>query len=138
MCLKITIDSIHAIAKQDITVYKFGEATKEGFVPIMYNKIVYGLNVPSKKVKFTMINNAIEQGYHSYDLATITRVLKHTYLKQGKIKVQRFNGTIDTIELAIGRFTIPKGAEYYQSSVNKFKDRWTMLVSDQIIYKAEL
>lgn len=140
MCFKIKTNSIHAIAKEDITVYKVGEEIDGQFIPIVYHDFRYNLDELTPKLVFDYCNNIIERGYHSCDLRTAAYAMSEmNTMKRGRayVNVLSNNGKERQFyNVSIARFTIPKGAEYFYGQANNSKTvKYMVYVSNQIIYK---
>lgn len=124
MCFRVRLDSKHAIAKEDIVIYKVGKCVGANFRPRYQTQWLYLRDKVNPKVKLTAYNTQIDRGYHGFDRLSVDNL--HRWLSdKGEI-------------CDVGMFTIPKGAEYYCNTTRSSKATIVEYVSNELIYKGEL
>lgn len=114
-------EKYHKIAEEDIVVYKFGEKRDNTFFSFYQTNFGYEPNKPNKIIKLEWLefNQVIREGYHSYSEECFYRtdpyltksIMLYVYSKGNKNLY--LDWCIGEELNNVGKFIIPKGAEYY-------------------------
>ena len=127
-------ESYHKVAEEDITVYKFGYAFFDEFLPAFHLSFSYNANVLNSKEDISCKKCddyiIIEEGYHSYSMECSLYHIHGSNLFYAFLLDGFLSGPY-TATLYIGEFIIPKGTEYYENEKGE-------IVSPKIIWNGHL